>query len=208
MNGKYCMLMLAFLSSFVFAQNKSNIKLKNGDILFCSSEQGELSKAIDKVTKTAKSTNYSHMGMVLIEGENIFVYHAAPKLGVCKQRLEEFLTGEYAQIDAYRLKDEYQYAIQKGSDKVKPLVGQEYDYTYVLESPGYYCSELIATIFESDSIFQYNPMTFKNPNTGEFNETWIKHYQKFGMDIPEGKPGCNPNGMAASENLEFVGRVK
>jgi hypothetical protein len=27
------------------------------------------------------------------------------------------------------------------------------------------------------------------------------------MDIPEGKLGCNPNGMAASENLKFVKRL-
>ena len=40
--------------------------------------------------------------------------------------------------------------------------------------------------------------------TDLFYEGWIIHYNQLGIDIPEGLPGCNPNGMSASDNLVFV----
>jgi hypothetical protein len=75
----------------------------------------------------------------------------------------------------------------------------------VLSDTSHYCSEFIYLAFEKDSIFALSPMTFKNPVTGEFDTTWVKHYQKLNMEIPEGFPGCNPNGMAASAKLFYVG---
>ena len=51
-------------------------------------------------------------------------------------------------------------------------------------------------------------MTFKDPKTGTFPTAWVEYYQKFGIEIPEGKPGCNPNGLAASEKLERLGEIK
>ena len=50
-------------------------------------------------------------------------------------------------------------------------------------------------------------MTFKNPQTGEFLAGWVDHYKKLGIPVPEGEPGCNPNGMAASDKIEMTGEV-
>jgi hypothetical protein len=50
-------------------------------------------------------------------------------------------------------------------------------------------------------------MTFKDPETGKFFPTWVDYYQKMEIEIPEGLPGCNPNGLAASEKLERVGKI-
>jgi len=52
-----------------------------------------------------------------------------------------------------------------------------------------------------------NPMTFKDPKTGNFYPTWVEYYQKMGLEVPEGMPGCNPNGLAASEKLERLGSL-
>jgi len=51
-------------------------------------------------------------------------------------------------------------------------------------------------------------MTFKDIETNDFHPGWIEHYDKLGIEIPEGLPGCNPNGMAASENLILLGEIK
>ncbi len=53
-----------------------------------------------------------------------------------------------------------------------------------------------------------NPMTFKDPETGEFLPTWIEYYEKLGVEIPEGQPGCNPNGLASSDKLIRLGLVE
>ena len=50
-------------------------------------------------------------------------------------------------------------------------------------------------------------MTFKDPKTSQFLVGWADHYKKLGIPIPEGEPGCNPNGMAASEKMVMVGEV-
>jgi hypothetical protein len=48
-------------------------------------------------------------------------------------------------------------------------------------------------------------MTFKDPATGGYYPGWVDYYAKLGVAIPEGEPGCNPNGMAASAKLECLG---
>jgi hypothetical protein len=36
----------------------------------------------------------------------------------------------------------------------------------------------------------------------------VEYYQKMGLEIPEGLPGCNPNGLAASGKLELIGEIE
>lgn len=47
-------------------------------------------------------------------------------------------------------------------------------------------------------------MSFKNLETNTFHKGWIAHYKNLGIPIPEGKLGCNPNGMASSNTLKFI----
>ena len=187
-----------------------NNPLKTGDLLFCSSTSGELSKAIDQATQTGKETHFDHVGIIEIQDDTVWVLHAAPKKGVCRETIGQFLTSEKEKVTAttYRLKEKYSKAIPTAIQKAHSLLGQPYNYTYIIKDQGYYCSEYIYELFAADSIFTLNPMTFKNPRTGQFLSGWVDHYQKLGIPIPEGEPGCNPNGMAASEKLEMVGEVK
>jgi len=41
-------------------------------------------------------------------------------------------------------------------------------------------------------------MTFINPKTRKIDDFWISFYKKQNLEVPEGQPGCNPNGLAAS----------
>jgi hypothetical protein len=85
------------------------------------------------------------------------------------------------------------------------MLGLPYNFSYVLSDSSHYCSEFIYSAFENDRVFKLNPMTFKDPATGGYYPGWVDYYAKLGVAIPEGEPGCNPNGMAASAKLECLG---
>lgn len=196
-----------------FILNAQEVPLQTGDLLFRESAASSLSQAIDAVTQTDKATHFSHMGLVEKVGDSIFVLHAAPEGGSCKIALQEFIYPKEdsiykpRKVVAYRLQARYRKAIPTAIQKAKSMLGKPYNYSYVMNDSSYYCSGFVYRAFEKDSIFKLNPMTFKNPDTGEFNQSWIEFYQDLGMEVPEGKPGCNPNGMAASDKLEKLGLV-
>jgi len=183
------------------------MELKTGDILFRGSLNSDLSKAINAVTQTYKATQYTHMGIAEVVDSVVWVYHAAPGKGVCRELLTEFQDPEGSEstvVGVYRLDEQFHDNIPLAIHCAKQLIGQSYNKTYILADEGYYCSEYIYHIWASDSVFQLEPMTFKKPGTDLFHEGWITHYNKLGIEIPEGRPGCNPNGMSASDNLVFV----
>ncbi len=190
--------------------SEESMRFKSGDILFRGRMDSSLSQAIDAVTQTEAQNHYTHMGVVEVFNDTVWVYHAAPSKGVCKELLSDFcLNGEDSVIIGhYRVKNMDADAVESAIRKANKQLGQPYNYSYILEDEGFYCSEYIYHIYEQDSIFKLNPMTFKDPQSGSFHSGWIKHYKELGIDIPEGQPGCNPNGMAASERLVFLGMIK
>lgn len=204
-------LMLLFISGWTGCKSKQeHVGLRTGDILFRGAADANLSQAIDKVTQTGQATHFSHMGIAEVATDGVYVLNSEPEHGVFRQPLDSFLhpDGEKAEVVAYRLKAPFRKFIPEAMKRAEQLIGQPYNYSYILPDTGYYCSEFVYTIFAPDSVFKLNPMTFKNPQTGQFDSTWVAHYKKLGISIPEGKPGCNPNGMAASDKLERLGEIK
>ncbi len=183
---------------------------ENGDLLFVGNSTGNLSKSIDEVTQTTKGTNFSHIALIEKSGNEIWVLHAAPEKGSERIRLKKFLKTQKkdgSQIDIYRIKKEFHPDFDRAIQKAKSMLDKPYNFSYILSDTAYYCSDFVYRSFENDSIFEMNPMTFKNPGETEFNPTWVEFYKKQNLEIPEGKPGCNPNGMAASEKLERIGQL-
>lgn len=186
-------------------QNNNSMKLQSGDILFCSYQSGELSKAIDEVTQTQKSTHYSHMVLVEIADADTMAIHASLKRGVIKEPLQKFLQiDQPAVVDVYRMSDSLKSTIPKAIEQANNLIGLPYNGHYRMNDTSYYCSQLIYEVFKFNNVFELDPMTFKNPGTDIYNKGWVKYYENIGVAIPEGEPGCNPNGLAASENLVFI----
>jgi len=201
---------LSYTGLFFFAQTQSQIKLQSGDILFREKSSENISEAIDQVTQTSGSTHFSHVGLVEVTDNGIVVLHANPEGGTCIVSLNEFLhpKGDSVRVIAYRLKKDWQKAIPAAIQKAHSMLGKPYNFSYVLSDTAHYCSEFIYLAFAADSVFKLEPMTFKDPKTGNFPTAWVEYYQKMGIEIPEGKPGCNPNGLAASEKLEKLGEIK
>lgn len=185
--------------------------IKSGDIVFRGASQSDLSEAINEVTQTEKATNYTHMGICSVENDTVFVYHSDLGKGVVKEPLELFLKSDDASTytaDVYRIKNSTKPQVENAISKAKDLLGEPYNVTYILEDKGYYCSEYIYELFKEDNVFTLEPMTFKNAETDTFHNGWVTHYKDLGIEIPEGKPGCNPNGMAASKTLVFIKRLQ
>ena len=192
--------------------NPSNeqAKLMTGDILFREALSTKISKAIDQVTQTGSTTHFSHMGLVEIVDGEPRILHASPDGGTCIVSLDKFVhpREDSVHVVIYRLKPEYRHAIPAAIAKAKSMLEKPYNFSYILNDSAHYCSEFVFRAFDADSIFELNPMTFKDPKTGEFSKSWIDYYEEMGLEIPEGLPGCNPNGMAASEKLIRIGNLE
>lgn len=185
--------------------------LKNGDLLFVTAQQENLSGAINRVTQTKKTENYDHIGIVEKTKTSIFVLHAAPKGGSQKESLQSFIKNQSegnAEIYLYRLKPEFQYSIPEAIKKANSLLGKPYNFNYILNDETLYCSDFIERIFRNNHIFELKPMTFINPKTGKPDDFWVNFYQQKNMEVPEGKLGCNPNGLAGSDKLIKIKKLK
>lgn len=181
--------------------------VEHGDLLFVTAKQEGLSGAINNVTQKEAQSNFDHIGLVEKSGKDYFVLHAAPRGGSQRQPMSDFLREQEhhgQRVVIYRLKNPYQNSIPYAIEKAKSLVGKDYNFDYILNENTYYCSDFIERAFRKHRIFKLEPMTFIDPKTGETNAFWKNFYQKKNLEVPEGQPGCNPNGLAASEKLERI----
>ncbi len=189
----------------------STPQIKSGDIVFRGALGSNLSEAINDVTQTAKSTNYTHIGICDVIDGRVVVYHSDLDKGVVKEPLELFISSEDTlkyKVDLYRIKNIEPKQIENAISIAKSLIGNPYNTTYILEDKGYYCSEYIYELFKKGSVFKLEPMSFKNSKTNTFHKGWIEHYKNLGIAIPEGRLGCNPNGMANSNTLKFIKHIQ
>ncbi|AJQ92833.1 YiiX/YebB-like N1pC/P60 family cysteine hydrolase [Gynuella sunshinyii] len=181
-----------------------NNNLMNGDIVFRAAADNDLAEAINDVTQTNQFDHYTHMGITEVKDQHVYIYHADPHLGVCCQALSEFRLSEQNEvlnIGVYRLTPSYQHYVDNALSLARTLIGQPYNHSYILDHQGFYCSEFIYHLFADTGLFTLKPMTFKQPGSDSFHPGWITYYRELGLEIPEGLPGCNPNEMAASQNL-------
>ncbi len=186
-------------------------RLENGDLLFVTAKETGLSGAINNVTRKQENAAFDHIGILEKNKTGHFVLHAAPKGGSQKQSLKDFLRdrkNDGQRVVVYRLKDQYKNAIPAAVSKANSMLGKPYNFNYILDENSYYCSDFIERVFRDNHIFRLEPMTFIDPKTGKTNVFWAEFYQKKNLKVPEGEPGCNPNGLAASDKLERIMELK
>ncbi|WP_082632586.1 YiiX/YebB-like N1pC/P60 family cysteine hydrolase [Chryseobacterium sp. IHB B 17019] len=199
------------LNVLLNCKNNAVSDLKNGDLLFVTAKATGLSGAINNVTQKQENASFDHIGILEKTKNEVFVLHAAPKGGSQKQILKEFLKDQAddgQKVIVYRLKKQYQNAIPAALERAESMVGKPYNFNYILDENSYYCSDFIERAFRKDAVFKLEPMTFIDPKTGKTNDFWEEFYKKKNLKVPEGEPGCNPNGLAASDKLERVRELK
>lgn len=192
---------------FVNCKKQSGSELKNGDLLFITMECGDLCDAIHAVTSGLDGMDISHLGIVSISNDSIFVIEAAGN-SVRKVSLTNFLANTSQDVLHMRVNDSYAEFIPKVIEFCERKIGMPYDDAFLLNNDKYYCSELIYDAFESAyqaPFFELKPMTFKQPNSEDFFDVWVKYYQDLGVSIPEGALGCNPADFSKSNKLQKVG---
>lgn len=132
----------------------------------------------------------------------------ADEQGSREQPLDEFLgeaRAKHRQVHVYRLEPAYRDAIPDAIAQARRMLGKPYNFTYVQDEDSYYCSDFIERAFRARHVFALQPMNFKNPQTGRIPAYWVEFYRGKGMEVPQDQPGTNPNDMARSDALQYVG---
>jgi len=187
--------------------------LQPGDLLFQDLDCGTLCDAIEKVTTGFQGANFSHVGIVTKNDSGNFVVIEAVSSGVKVTPLRTFLDRSVdakhrPKVIVGRLKMPYRHLIPPALDEAAVLKGKAYDKVFAIDNEAYYCSELIYEIFlranGNNPVFNLQPMTFKDPDTGEILATWKEYFSELGVSIPEGRPGINPGGISRSPVLSII----
>ena len=202
-------ILLLFFLQFQFGFSQ-NVKLKTGDILFQSMNCGPLCEAINEVTEGYQGKDFSHLGMVYIKNDSVFVIEAAGK-AVKITSFETFKTYTTEEMFVGRLKRKYRKYIPEAISFSLQQLGDPYDDEYLYNNGKYYCSELIYDAFlhaYKKPLFDLYPMTFKSPKSNEYFEVWADYYENLQMEIPEGQLGCNPGGISTSDKLRIIGTLR
>jgi len=205
-----------FISIFLFllcgcTASVGNFHLQTGDLLF-QVDKGSMSEAIAKVTSGESDINYTHVGIVLVQNDTIFVIEAIPS-GVSKTLLDTFMfrsatLKEKPIVAVGRLKQEYRKFIPQALVRAENLLGKPYDFVFYPDNDAYYCSELVMVSFLNNQnmpIFEPVSMNFRDID-GNLPAYWIEHFKKYNAMIPENCRGSNPGALSKSDKIEIIYR--
>lgn len=168
--------------------------LQAGDLLFIKNQHEPMDEAIAASTGT-----YVHVGIAM---DDQTVIHASPRYGVAMQGLAQF-QAEFGRPDVYRPQiDDVTDVIARA----KTYLGQPYNATFYPNGEGLYCSELVEVAFGDLLPFAPQPLRFHDA-THEISAYWQEYYAKLGVAVPVGQPGSNPEAMAQSPQLTFIGTL-
>jgi hypothetical protein len=180
---------------------------QTGDLLFQNLDCGEICDAIEAVTTGYQDQKFSHIGLVYVHKDSVFVIEAIGN-DVHLTSIVDFLERSDNPVVQAKLKPEYQKLVPKAVQFALDQQGKPYDEPFLYNNGKYYCSELIYDAFafanNGKPFFQLEPMTFKKPGSEEYFPVWVTYYRKLKMPIPEGKPGINPGGISRSDKIRIM----
>jgi len=205
---KYIFLLLFCAACTTFTDS---FRLQTGDLLFQVGE-GRMNEAIADVTFGEGNINYTHVGIVFVKNDTVFVIEAITA-GVSKTLLDTVLMrsahfSEKPIVAVGRLKQEYRDLIPQAIVRAKNLLGKPYDFVFCPDNDAYYCSELVEVSFlnsQNMPVFEPVSMNFRDAD-GNLPTYWIEHFEKHNAAIPENRPGSNPGDLSRSDKIEIVYR--
>ena len=210
-NKRILFLKFLLIITLMVSCKKEQYLLKEGDILFQDLDKDSIDNAIEKVTKTSLNYNFTHVGIVVKQQQELIVLEAI-STGVQQTSIATFLNRNLKngkpKVIVGKLNAKFELSLNEAIKYGKTLIGSPYDNVYVIGDNSYYCSELLYEMFHHANPnlvpFKLNPMTFKDVDTNVTLPFWKNYYAELNTEIPEGELGLNPNGMSVSPNITLV----
>ena len=205
---KTALLLCALMMAFLVSCHDERQELRSCDLVFV---EGSADGAMDRAIM-GSTGQMVHVGIVEVQDDSIFVIDAAPKTGVSRRALDEFIeaqsnaNGTVPTMKVMRVNDGLD--TEACLNKAKSFIGTPYDFTFLPDNGFYYCSELVYDCFRKDGnpVFDAVPMNFKNTDGG-FDPYWTNLFGALGMEVPQGVMGTNPNDLFHSPVLKHVETV-
>jgi hypothetical protein len=187
--------------------NEPATQLMEGDLLFINLDCGPLCDAIEAVTEGAHGKDFSHCGMLAMNGNTLMVIEAIGDK-VQYTSITDFLARSAdTTITVGRPSSLKSEVVSRAVAYAQEQLGESYDDSYLFDNGKWYCSELIYESFKAANsgleFFEPSPMTFKVPGEDEFFNAWVDYYENLHQPIPEGMLGVNPGGLSRSEHLNI-----
>jgi hypothetical protein len=186
-------------------------RFETGDLLFQDLDCGPLCDAIEAVTAGYKGRNFSHVGIVYVVRDSVWVVEAYGS-SVRLTRLSEFMLRQTddqgnPKVVVGRLSPDYARLNGAAVSFALKQRGRPYDEEFLSGNEKYYCSELVYHAYEAANgrpFFVLSPMSFREPLTGKIFPAWTDYYKALGSEVPDGLPGCNPGSIANDKKVEIV----
>ena len=176
---------------------------------------GGMTEAIADATGGESDLSFTHVGIITVEPDGIYVLEAKSEPGVTMTPLQKFLDssatieGRPAAAIARITLPERRELATRAIGEAKKYLGQPYDDSFLPHNGKMYCSELVWECYltgpKSEHLFTARPMNFRTAD-GRLPQFWIDHFAAMDEPIPEGVPGTNPQDMSREKFLKIVYR--
>lgn len=180
--------------------------LKSADLVFVGAENSAFSQAIKSATAKG-GTDYTHMGIVEVAKNGVFIIEASSTNGVVRTAWADFVKANEGRVmNLMRLKKGVKFNADTIIARAKGFLGQAYDWNFLPDNDKMYCSELVYEAYvdeKGERIFEAKPMNFYDEN-GKLPEFWVENFKKLGAKVPQGVLGTNPNDMSKSTKIELI----
>ena len=176
--------------------------LRSGDLIFVAgsgAEAGSMDEAIASATGT-----FTHVAIAEVKGDSVWVIDATPRRGVDRHPLDTFRADfPGARFAVARIKG---VRADAALQRAKALCGRGYDLRFLPSNEEMYCSELVQACYldaAGKPLFESEPMNWLAPD-GTLPAYWEQLFEEFGMEVPQGVPGTNPQQLSESPLLTFI----
>ena len=191
-------------------------RLQNGDLIFVglplgyNAENGSMDEAISSATGKDGTLNLIHVAIAEVRADSVWIIDATIAHGVDRHPLDTFLKdftlrdGSYPEFIVKRVKG---VDADAAVERAKSFCGRAYDVRFLPDNEDLYCTELVQVSYldaDGKPVFESEPMNFKAPD-GTMPPYWEWLFGLLGMDVPQGLPGTNPQGMSEAQCLVEIG---